>query len=63
MARLQMRLLNGSVGGYLNMVEFNLKRANGGKREKMIIFDKDGSLKTADEYEPISLGAIQYLFG
>ena len=61
--RLQMRILNVPIGGgYLNMAELNLKRANGGQREKMIIFDKDGSLKTSNEYEVISLEACPYRF-
>ena len=38
---------------FLNMAEFSNKRTPGGLKDKRLIIDKDGSLKTADEYEQI----------
>ena len=45
------------------MAEFNLKRANGGTQERMRILDRDGSLKTPNEYGAIPLAAGQYRCG
>ena len=43
------------------MMEFNLNRPKEGKRMKITIYDKDGSLKHANGYENISLSPSRSL--
>ena len=50
-------------GGFLNIAECNLLRPKDGKGDKMITIDKEGILRTADEYEQISLDPGSYNLG
>ena len=45
------------------MEEFSHRKAKGDQKDKAIISDKDGSLKTVDEYGQISLGQRSYRLG
>ena len=42
-------------GKVLNMAEFNIRKSPGGLTDKTLIIDKNGSLKTSNEYDQISL--------
>lgn len=53
----------GPLGGYLNLDELNLKKANGGANDEIAILDKDGRLKTPNAYDAGSIEAGQYRFG
>ena len=44
----------------LNMAEFTTAKSKDGLKDKTLIIDKDGSLKTVKEYEQISLGRGSY---
>ena len=44
----------GALGEFLNMADFSSKKGAGGLTDKPLIIDKDGSLKTPNEYGQIS---------
>ena len=53
--------------GFLNMAEFNIKKGPTGLKDKTLIIDKDGSLRTSSEYGQIppdqnsqKLGGLPY---
>ena len=50
----------GPWGEFANIAEFNLIMSKDGIEDKMIIIDKEGALRTADEYEQISLDPGSY---
>ena len=43
--------------------KFDKKRPNDGNREIMVVYGKDGGLKTANEFAPVSLYPAQYARG
>ena len=47
-------------GNLLSMAEFNTKKGTDGLTDRTLVIDKDGSLKTSNEYDQISPGPISY---
>ena len=47
----------------MNISESNHKRGKDGRKGKRIILDKEGGLRTAEEYESISLEPTAYNIG